>query len=111
MKIAVATDKDRVSLHFGKCSEYRVFYVEDDKIVKEEKLECPAHQPGMLPKYLADHDIDCIIAGGMGPRAEDLCANYGIKVITGVLGLVNDVVASYLDDTLKIGDSSCEHLR
>ncbi|HHY11181.1 MAG TPA: dinitrogenase iron-molybdenum cofactor [Firmicutes bacterium] len=111
MRIAVASDGDKVSLHFGKCPEYRVFHVEEGKVVKQDTLKNPGHQPGVLPKFLAEHDIDCIIAGGMGPRAEDLFKSYGIKVVTGALGAVDKVVSSYLAGTLVTAGSSCDHIK
>ncbi len=111
MKIAVASDEGKVSLHFGRCSEYRVFYVEEGKITKQEILENPGHEPGLLPKYLAGHEINCIIAGGMGPRAENLFGNYNIKAVTGSFGNIDDVVNSYLNGTLVAGESSCEHVK
>lgn len=109
MKIAVASDGDKVSLHFGKCTEYRLFYVEDGKITKREILDNPGHEPGVLPKFLADHNVNCIIAGGMGPRAENLFNEHNIKVVTGALGKAEDIVQSYLDGSLITGKSSCEH--
>ncbi|HHT85339.1 MAG TPA: dinitrogenase iron-molybdenum cofactor [Firmicutes bacterium] len=110
MKIAVASDGDKVSLHFGKCSEYRVFHVEDGKVLSQETLKNPGHEPGVLPKFLSEHGIDLVIAGGMGPRAEQLLQDYGIKTVSGVLGPVEEVVESYLKGTLITGRSSCEHI-
>ncbi len=109
MKVAIASDGNKVSLHFGKCPEYRVFYVEEGKIAKQETLKNPGHEPGVLPKFLADHSVDCIIAGGMGPRAENLFNSYNVKVVKGALGNVDDVINSYLKGTLVTGESSCEH--
>lgn len=109
MKIAVAADGDKVSLHFGRCSEYRVFSVEDGKVARRESLKNPGHEPGVLPKLLADEGVDVIIAGGMEPRAEQLLKDQGIKPVTGVLGPVEEVVEAYLKGTLKTGPSSCEH--
>jgi predicted Fe-Mo cluster-binding NifX family protein len=109
IRIAVASDGDKVSLHFGKCPEYRVFHIEEGKVLKQETLKNPGHEPGVLPKFLANHGINCIIAGGMGPRAENLFTSYNVKVIKGALGSVDDVVESYLAGTLKTGESSCEH--
>lgn len=111
MKIAVATDGNKVSLHFGKCPEYRVFHVEGGKVIKQENLKNPGHQPGVLPKFLASHNVNCIIAGGMGPRAQEIFKSYNIKVVTGALGTVDDVVNSYLSGTLETGDSSCDHIK
>lgn len=110
MIIAVAADGEKVSLHFGKCTEYRLFHIEKSEIARQETLDNPGHSPGALPEFLKRHGVDCIIAGGMGPRAEKLFTEYGIKVVTGALGPVEDIIGSYLSGSLITGDSSCDHI-
>jgi predicted Fe-Mo cluster-binding NifX family protein len=45
----------------------------------------------------------------MGPRAQGLFAEQGIDVIIGVMGPVEEVIESYLANTLVAGDSFCSH--
>lgn len=110
MKIAVATDGAVVSPHFGHCSEFTVVTVEDGKIVGSTALPNPEHQPGFLPQYLFEHGVSCIIAGGMGPRAEELFAAKGIQTVIGASGNVDDVIKSYLSGSLEVGESACDHV-
>jgi predicted Fe-Mo cluster-binding NifX family protein len=68
------------------------------------------HEPGVLPNWLHEIGTDVIIAGGMGARALDLLAQKGIKVITGAPAWTpEDLVKSYLGNTLKSGDNVCDH--
>ncbi len=109
MKIAVATDGSTVSPHFGHCSEFTIVTVENGKAVDSAILPNPEHQPDFLPQYLSEHGVSCIIAGGMGPRAQQHFAARGIKTVIGASGSVDDVVHAYLAGSLVVGESACDH--
>lgn len=109
MKIAIACENGQVSAHFGHCPEYRVFDVEEGRIAGSSSLPNPGHQPGVLPGFLASHGVNCIIAGGMGPKAVELFEQNNVKVVMGASGEVSQVIARYLDGTLELGQSACEH--
>jgi predicted Fe-Mo cluster-binding NifX family protein len=109
MKIAIAKEGEEVSGHFGHCTEYAVFDIEDNKITKKEILESPGHEPGKLPVFLAGHGVTHVIAGGMGPRAVDLfCAN-DIEVFLGVQGEIDTVIRDFMAGKIAQGESSCTH--
>jgi predicted Fe-Mo cluster-binding NifX family protein len=109
MKIAVSTDSGQVSAHFGRCPEYTIFVVEDNKVIRQEVIPNPGHEPGFLPRYLAEKGVNCIIAGGMGPRAQQLFEQNKIKTVTGAFGDVASVVEKYLQGSLELGEDTCEH--
>jgi predicted Fe-Mo cluster-binding NifX family protein len=109
MKIAIATENGRVSEHFGHCPAYTLYSVENDVIFRREDLPNPGHQPGILPPYLASHNVTHIIAGGMGPRAVQLFQEYGIQVILGVSGPVDRVAQEFIAGRIIPGISSCHH--
>ena len=48
-----------------------------------------------------------MIAGGMGRRAIQFFAQYGIEVIMGVQGPINQVIEKIIDGTLEGGESLC----
>lgn len=110
MKIAVATDGHMVASHFGRCPEYTIVTVDDNgNVANKVVIPNPGHEPGFLPEYLSNLGVSCIIAGGMGPRAQGLFADKNIQTVTGVSGLVSEVVDSYLAGSLEPGESQCEH--
>lgn len=109
MKIAVATDGPMVAAHFGRCPEYTILTVDDGKVTNKVVIPNPGHEPGFLPEYLSKLGVSCIIAGGMGPRAQGLFAEKNIRTVTGVSGPVSEVVDSYLAGSLEAGESLCEH--
>jgi predicted Fe-Mo cluster-binding NifX family protein len=109
MKVAIAKEGDFVSEHFGHCTEYAVFNVENKKITSQEILESPGHEPGKLPVFLAGHKVTHVLAGGMGPRAVELfCAN-NIEVFLGVRGEIETVVRDFMAGKIAQGESSCTH--
>ncbi len=111
MKIAIATDGNQVSAHFGRCQVYTIFDVnmEGKEISGKTLIDTPGHQPGMLPPFLNDKGVECVIAGGMGPRAQNLFKGFNIDPIIGVSGNVDDVIRELLNGTLEGGESLCDH--
>jgi predicted Fe-Mo cluster-binding NifX family protein len=109
MKVAIAKEGDEVSAHFGHCTEYAVFSVENQAITKKEILESPGHEPGKLPVFLAGHQVTHVIAGGMGPRAVDLFCEHNIEVFLGVQGRIDTVIRDFIAGNIAPGESSCTH--
>jgi len=109
MKVAIAKEGDEVSAHFGHCTEYAVFDIENGNITGKHILQSPGHEPGRLPAFLAEHKVTHVIAGGMGPRAVDLfCAN-NIEVFLGISGKIDEVIRVFAEGKLTSGESSCTH--
>jgi predicted Fe-Mo cluster-binding NifX family protein len=109
MKIAIASNNNEVSAHFGRCQEYHVFEIEDHEIISDYKLENPGHQPGFLPKYLAEKNIDTIISGGMGKKAQDLFNRNNIKAIIGASGDTTAVAQQVIEGNLSSTAEPCNH--
>lgn len=110
MKIAVASEKDMVTEHFGHCENFNVFEVENNQVIKSESIPNPGHRPGFLPNFLIDMGVNVIIAGGMGGGAIEIFNKKGIEIFTGVRGRAADAVNGYLKGELKSTGSVChEH--
>ncbi len=108
MKIAIATESNNVSEHFGHCEGFTIYEVEGEKVQSKQFLSNPGHQPGFLPKYLHEQGINVIISGGMGGGAIQLFNERGIDVITGSEGDVDDVINYYVKGNLKSSGSVCD---
>jgi predicted Fe-Mo cluster-binding NifX family protein len=109
MRVAVSTDGDMVAAHFGRCEAYTLADIEEAKVVKSETIANPGHEPGFLPGYLAERGVNCIVAGGMGPRAHGLFAEKQIETIVGVSGSVAAALEALARGELKGGESTCDH--
>jgi len=77
MRIAISTDGEQVSAHFGRCPAFTILDIDDGRVVGKEVIENPGHQPGFIPQFLHDKGVNCIIAGGMGPRAAEIFQRSG----------------------------------
>ncbi len=112
MKIAIPTVDGKLCAHFGHCEQFAL--VEADKETKEivntELMTPPVHEPGALPKWLHEQGAEVIIAGGMGSRAQQFFAQYGISVVVGATqGTPQEIVDAYLQGTLESGANVCDH--
>ena len=88
MRVAISTDGDMVAPHFGRCDAYTIVDIEDGESKDPTRLPNPGHEPGFLPGYLAERGVNCIVAGGMGPRAEMLFGEKNIQILIGVSGTI-----------------------
>ena len=108
MRIAISTDGDSVSPHFGRCPSFTIVDIENGNIVKKETIDNPGHHPGFLPQFLHEKGVSYIIAGGMGQRAVQLFEQQEIEVIVGISGRIEDVVQKIANGTLEGAESLCK---
>jgi predicted Fe-Mo cluster-binding NifX family protein len=106
-KIAIPSDNGLVSEHFGYCSQFIIFEIDQNKILQKTIVDNPGHQPGSLPPFLHEKGVNQVLAGGMGSRAIDLFQQVGIDVITGVSGSVDKVIEEFLAGLLKSDKNTC----
>jgi len=111
MRFAVPTYQGKLCAHFGHCEAFAIIDTDNNgNIIKEVFENPPPHEPGVLPKWLSEKGVNCVIAGGMGSRAQQLFTQQGVKVVTGAQGeYPRDVVEQYLKGTLQIGANTCDH--
>jgi predicted Fe-Mo cluster-binding NifX family protein len=112
MKYAVPVSGGVVSPHFGHCEQFALFDVDEEKkeVTRKELVPSPEHQPGLLPQWLAEEGVSVVLAGGMGPRAQDIFRQNRIEVVMGVLeGDPEKAVLNYLNGILATGDNICDH--
>ncbi|MCK4905120.1 NifB/NifX family molybdenum-iron cluster-binding protein [bacterium] len=107
MKVAISTDGDFVSQHFGRCPSFTIMDLLDGKVVSKEVVDNPGHEPGFIPQFLHEKGVEVIIAGGMGMRAAGFFDELGIKPIMGVNGKIDEIVEQLIKGTLKDGESLC----
>jgi predicted Fe-Mo cluster-binding NifX family protein len=112
MKIAIPLHNGKLSMHFGHCEKFALIDADaaSKKITNRKDLTPPAHEPGVLPKWLHQMGADLIIAGGMGQRAQQLFAQNNIEIIVGAdADTPENLVNAYMNKTLKTGENVCDH--
>ncbi|KUK10046.1 MAG: Dinitrogenase iron-molybdenum cofactor biosynthesis [Clostridia bacterium 41_269] len=119
MRIAVAVDGEIIAAHFGRCEKYLIYDIECSNIISKKVIPNPGHTPGFLPQFLHDMGVNCLIAGGMGIRAQELFSRRGIDVVLGANGPADRAVDNFIKGKLKPGvyentcsrgeDHDCSH--
>ena len=112
MRIAIPTAEGQLAMHFGHCEAFVILSVDQEKreILGTESLTPPPHEPGVLPRWLNENQVNLVIAGGMGQRAQGLFREQGIDVIVGASSdKPEQVVRNFLDGTLQTGHNLCDH--
>lgn len=108
MRIAISTEGDYVSAHFGRCPTFTIVDIDQGKTTNRETVDNPGHQPGFIPQFLHQKGVSCIVCGGMGRRAIDLFTQYDIQTIIGATGTIEDVIGKLEKGTLEQGPSLCK---
>lgn len=112
LKIAIPLVDGKLCMHFGHCATFALLDVdlEQRKITGRADLTPPPHEPGVLPRWLAEQGATMILAGGMGQRAQSLFTENNIQVMVGLPAESPEaLVAHYLAGTLQAGQNVCDH--
>ena len=111
IKIAVPVNETgNLDTHFGHCRYFSLLTAEDGQVVSEELMQPPPHEPGILPRWLAQQAVTDVLAGGMGNRAIELFNQHNIRVYTGAPEmLAQELVKKFLDSSLEFKGNHCNH--
>ena len=108
-RIAVTYDNGQVFQHFGHTEAFKIYEVEDNKVVNSEVIESNGVGHGALAGLLADNTIDVLICGGIGGGAMAALEEAGIEVCAGAEGDTDAVVEAYLKGELTSTGVNCDH--
>lgn len=109
IKVAVTYDNGNVFQHFGRTEEFKVYTIEDNKVVASEIVGSNGAGHGALAGLLAEHTVDVLICGGLGGGAKMALEENGIEVIAGAEGNTDAVVEAYLKGELVSTGVNCNH--
>ena len=109
MKIAATYDNGNIFQHFGKTETFKVYEVEDNKVVSSEVISSNGTGHGALAGLLAEQGISVLICGGIGGGAQTALAEAGIEVCSGAQGNTDEAVEAYLKGELISAGTTCDH--
>lgn len=109
MKIAVTYDNGNVFQHFGRTEQFKVYEVEDNKVVSSEVIGSGGTGHGALAGLLAGQDVDVLICGGIGGGAQAALAEAGVELCAGAEGNTDEAVEAYLRGELVSTGANCDH--
>ncbi|MBQ6403650.1 MAG: FKBP-type peptidyl-prolyl cis-trans isomerase [Oscillospiraceae bacterium] len=109
MRIAVTYENGNVFQHFGHTETFKVYEVEDGKVVSSELIGSNGSGHGALASLLNDKGIDVLICGGIGGGAQNALAERGIELCAGASGNTDEAVEAYLRGELINTGANCDH--
>ena len=109
MKIAVTYDNGEVFQHFGRTENFKVYEIEDNKVISSEVISSNGVGHGALAGVLADRNVKALICGGIGGGAINALTEAGIEVCSGASGDTDKAVEDYLNGKLIDAGQTCDH--
>ena len=109
MKIAVTYDNGNIFQHFGRTDSFKVYDVEDNKVVSSEVIGSNGVGHGALAGLLADRAVDVLICGGIGGGAQQALSDAGVELVAGAEGDADQAVEAYLKGELISTGANCDH--
>ena len=110
MRIAVTYENGEIFQHFGHTTQFKVYEVQDGKVVSGQVLDTNGAGHGALAGFLRQARVDTLICGGIGPGAQTALANAGIQLYGGASGSADEAVAALLSGSLDYNpDVTCDH--
>ena len=108
MRVAIPCSDDRgldsyVSQHFGRARYFLIADIGNEvKSVRVVELPFEDHMPGDIPRFLQSLGVDAVIVYGLGMRAMGFFESMGIRVVSGAMGRVGDVLDAFIKNSLVL---------
>ena len=110
MRIAVTYENGEIFQHFGHTAQFKLYDVEDGKIVLEQIVDTNGSGHGALAGFLQATQADALICGGIGMGAQMALADAGIQLYAGVQGDADIAAKALAEGKLEYDpDARCDH--
>lgn len=110
MRIAVTYENGEIFQHFGHTEQFKIYDVEDGKIISSEVVDAGGSGHGALAGVLSALKVDALICGGIGGGAQNALAQAGIRLFGGVSGNADEAVNALLAGNLGYNPNvHCDH--
>ena len=109
MRIAVTYENGQVFQHFGHTEEFKIYEIEDGKVISTEIIGSNGSGHSALAALLDERKIDVLICGGIGGGAQAALAERGIELCAGADGNADQAVEAYLHGELVNTGANCNH--
>ncbi len=110
MRIAVTFEDGNIFQHFGHTEQFKLYDVEDGKIVSSRIVDTNGSGHGALAGFLKAAEADALICGGIGMGAQMALAEAGIKLYGGVSGSADEAAKALAEGNLNYDpEARCDH--
>lgn len=109
MRVATTYDNGNIFMHFGRSEQFKIYDIQDSKVLNEQVVGTGGTGHGALAGLLANGGVDALICGGIGGGAINALTQAGIKVYAGAQGNCNACVEALIAGTLaQTGEATCD---
>lgn len=108
MRLAVTYDNGRIAPHFGKTKHFKIYDIDDDKLLKSEVVavdEGIGHEK--MVAFVAGLGVDAVICGSAGDGAVRGLKENGIIAFVGIEGDADEIIKSILEGNVDSSEGSC----
>ena len=110
MRIAVTYENGEVFQHFGHSERFKLYDVEENRIIAEQIVDTNGSGHGALVGFLQAEKVDALICGGIGMGAQTALSDAGIKFYAGVQGSADAAAKALAEGNLAYDpDARCDH--
>ena len=110
MRIAVTYENGEIFQHFGHTEQFKLYDVEDGKIVHTQVVDTGECGHGALGGFLKAARVDALICGGIGMGAQNALAEAGIQLFGGVQGNADAAAQALAEGKLQYDpQAQCDH--
>ena len=110
MRIAVTYENGEIFQHFGHTEQFKIYDVQDGKIIASEVVDTNGSGHGALAGVLSALNVDALICGGIGGGAQMALEAAGIRLYGGVSGSADAAAEALAAGTLAYNPNvMCSH--
>ena len=110
MRVAVTYENGEIFQHFGHTEQFKVYDVEDGRILSSEVVDTNGSGHGALAGVLKALKVDALICGGIGGGAQMALAEAGIRLFGGVSGSADAAARALAEGKLDFNPAvRCDH--
>lgn len=109
MRVATTYDNGNIFMHFGRSEQFKIYDIQDGKVLNEQVVGTGGTGHGALAGLLANGGVDTLICGGIGGGAINALTQAGITVYAGAQGSCDACVEALIAGTLaQTGKATCD---
>ncbi len=109
MRVATTYDNGNIFMHFGRSEQFKIYDIQDGKVLNEQVVGTDGTGHGALAGLLANGGVDTLICGGIGGGAINALTQAGITVYAGAQGSCDACVEALIAGTLaQTGKATCD---
>ena len=110
MRIAVTYENGEIFQHFGHTEQFKIYDVEDGKIISSKVVDAGGSGHGALAGVLSALKVDALICGGIGGGAQMALSDVGIRLYGGVSGNADAAAEALVAGKLDFNPNvRCDH--